>query len=125
MNGYFDNFYSALYLEALMKEFEGEKVIVVWDSGPNHHGDPIRQVEKIFKGKLFLKKLPPYAPKIKPVEFLWSWLKYGRLCNYAPKNSKELNQRIVEELDPIKDNTKLLRAIWLESKLPLPEALIF
>jgi transposase len=30
--------------------------------------------------RLRLERLPAYAPDLNPVEFVWSWLKWGRLA---------------------------------------------
>ena len=58
-----------------------------------------------------------------PVEPVWSWLKYSKLCNYAPHEAIELNGRVVAELTAIQDNQKLLRRSFQASDLPLPRPL--
>ena len=40
-NGYFDSWYMAAFLEAMMKDLGG-RFVVVWDGGPMHKGEPIR-----------------------------------------------------------------------------------
>ena len=65
---------SAAFLEAMLRELPG-RFVVVWDGGTMHKGDPIRELEDHFAGRLSLERLPPYAPKLNPVEPLWSWLK--------------------------------------------------
>src|SRR5512142_2069821 len=40
VNDYFDPWYSAAFLEALLRELGG-RVVVVWDGGSMHKGDPI------------------------------------------------------------------------------------
>src|SRR5437870_11737901 len=88
VNDYFNNHRSAAFLERLMREIPN-RMVVLWDGGQMHKGDPIRaQVEK-FRPRLDLEKLPPYAPMLNPVERIWGWLKYSRLCNFAPQNAHE------------------------------------
>jgi hypothetical protein len=118
VNGYFDNWYSALFLEALLKELTGP-VVVVWDGGSMHKGDPIRELEGAFAGRLILERLPPYAPELNPVEFVWSWLKYSRLNNFAPRDAAQLDERIVAELTAIRDDQELLQSFVHASELPL------
>jgi hypothetical protein len=65
-----------------------------------------------------------YAPMLCPVEPVWSWLKYSRLCNYAPHNALELNGRVVAELAAIQDDQELLRSFFHASDLPLPLTLL-
>jgi hypothetical protein len=40
-------------------------VVVVWDGGSMHKGDPIRELESAFAGRLILEKLPPYGKRSK------------------------------------------------------------
>ena len=35
--------------------------------------------------------LPPYAPDLNPVEYLWAWLKRHALANFCPANLGALN----------------------------------
>ena len=43
-NGYFDNWYVAAFLEAMLQELAG-RFVVVWDGGTMHKGDPIRPAD--------------------------------------------------------------------------------
>src|SRR6478672_8924763 len=47
-----------------------------------------------FADRLCLESLPPWAPMLNPTEPLWGWLKYDRLCNYAPHDVAELDGRV-------------------------------
>ena len=100
------------------------RVVVVWDGGSMHKGDPIRQLEEVLADRLTLEKFPPYAPMLCPVEPVWSWLKYSQLCNYAPHDAIELNGRVVAELTAIQDDQELLRSFFHASDLPLPLTLL-
>ena len=123
VNDYFDPWYSAAFLEALVKELGG-RVVAVWDGGSMHQGDPIAQLAVVWSDRLSLEKFPPYAPMLCPVEPAWSWLKYSRLCNYAPHDAVELNERAVAELTAIQSDQELLRSFFLASDLPLPRTLL-
>lgn len=118
INDYFDNACSAAFIEALLQELAGP-VIVLWDGGTMHQGDPIRELERRFAGRLFLEPLPPYAPMLNPVEFVWSWLKYSRLNNFAPQDAKQLNRRVAAELAAIHEDQKLLESFVHASGLPI------
>jgi putative transposase len=123
VKGYFDNWYSAAFLEALLKELAG-RVVVVWDGGSVHKGDPIAQLQDVMADRLSLEKFPPHTPELDPVEPVWSWLKYGRLCNFAPRDAIHLNERVVAELTAIRDDQELLRGFFHASELPLPRTLL-
>lgn len=119
-DAYFNNERVAVFLEHLMRAIPN-RMIVVWDRGNMHKGDPIRAAVERFKPRLMLELLPPYAPMLDPVEPIFSWLKYSRLCNFAPTNAHELNEAIVREMAAIVDDQELLRNFWHTSQLPLPE----
>ena len=123
VDAYFNNERSAVFLEVLMREI-AHPIVVVWDGGNMHKGDPIREAIERFQPRLTLEKLPPYAPMLNPVEPLWSWLKYSRLCNAAPASASELNRSVLRELQQISADQDFLRSMWHGSKLPLPRALL-
>ena len=106
LNDYFNNHRSSAFLETLMREIP-DRMVVLWDGGSMHKGDPIREAAERFRPRLTLEKLPPYAPMLNPVEPLWSWLKYSRLSNFAPFDTQELNHRILRELRAVSDDLGL------------------
>jgi putative transposase len=122
-DGYFDSWYMAAFLEAMLKDLAG-RFVVVWDGGPMHKGDPIRDLMGQFADRLDLERLPPYAPMLNPIEPLWSWLKWGRLTNLGPRDSHELDVRVIAELAEIHDDQAFLRNLFHASELPLPRALL-
>ena len=89
-----------------------------------HKGDPIRTLMEESKGRLTIELLPAYTPELMPVEFLWRWLKYGRLCNFAPWDARQLNTAILRELEESRDNEGLLSSFFHQSDLPLSRALL-
>jgi transposase len=117
-----DGFYTAEkvveYLRDLLKHLRGN-VIVVWDRGPNHKGESIR--EFLTKNRrLRLEMLPAWAPDHNPAEAVWSWLKFGELANFAPHDLEQLDDEIVDRLIELKFAPELLKALWDRSKLPFP-----
>jgi transposase len=123
VNGYFTNVEVAEFLRGAVQGLPGP-VIALWDGGTMHKGGPIRALVEESRGGLDIEPLPAYAPKLMPVEFLWRWLKYGRLCNFAPRDGCHLNEAVVRELDAIGDNQVLLSSFFHQSELPLPLTLI-
>jgi len=120
---YFNNHSSAAFVEALVRELEGP-VVALWDGGTTHKGDPIEQLLDRLGPRLSLERLPPYAPELSPVEPLWSWLKYSRLCNFAPQDAHQLDDAVVTELSTIENEQRFLQGLFHASQLPLPRALL-
>lgn len=119
VDAYFNNERIAQFLEALLREIP-QRLIVVWDRGNMHRGDPIRAQIERFRPRLSLEVLPSYAPMLDPVEQIFTWLKYGTLSNYAPVDATQLNRRMTQELERLARNEPLLRALWSHSDVPLP-----
>ena len=123
VNGYFTNQEVADCRQAGLEGLD-EPLVVVWDCGTTHTGDPIRELVAQAEGRLDIEPLPAHAPESMPVEFLWRWLKYGRLCNFAPRDAHHLNEAVVRELEAIRDDQELLRAFFHLSDLPMLRALL-
>jgi putative transposase len=123
VNGYFNNEAVAGFLGDVLDELHGA-VIVIWDGGTMHKGDPINLLRKHSQARLALELLPSYAAELMPLEQVWAWLKYDRLCNYAPENACALNQAIFRELNTVRDDQEQLRSFFHASDLPLPRALL-
>jgi transposase len=123
VNAYFSNVEVAEFLSGAL-QWLTVPLVVIWDSGTMHKGDPIRELLAQFKGRLDLERLPAHAPMLNPVEQVWTWLKYDRLCNFPPRDAHHLNEAVIGELDPLRDNQHRLRNFFHASDLPLPRALL-
>lgn len=124
IDGCFNSFESAAYLRRLMKVLKG-KVIVIWDGGTMHKGDFIHKVERECRCRLTIGKLPPYAPMLNPVEFLWGWMKYGQLSNFPPQDEWQMNDVATGLLEEAKHDQARLKSIVAASDLVIPRALLF
>jgi putative transposase len=111
----------AYFLRQLLKHLRGP-VIVIWDRGTMHRGPEIRRLQSDYP-RLHLESLPSYAPELNPVEQVWTHLKWGRLCNWAPQDVGELAETAYRELHRIRTDPKQLRNYWAASELPWPRAL--
>jgi len=121
-NGYFDNRGVAVFLERLLAEVGA--LIVIWDGGSMHKGDPIRHLEHRSRGRLIIEPLPAQAAELMPVEQLWMWLKHGQLCNFAPENATQLERLARQRLRTIGKDEQMLRRLFQASALPAPRALL-
>jgi transposase len=120
---YFDNGRVAQFLRALLDELAGP-LVVVWDGGTMHKGDPIRAMQQEFAGRLWLERLPSYGAELMPVEQLWTWLKYNRLPNFTPEDARQLDAVIHTELEVVEKDQERLKNFFHASRLPLPRALL-
>jgi hypothetical protein len=123
VNGYFRNEEVADFLGCAAPGLGGP-VVVIWDRGNMHKGSPVNDVVRDSQGLLDLEPLPAHAWDLMPVEQLWTWLKYSRLCNFAPEDAHQLDAVITRELDAIRDDQQRLRSFFHASDLPLPRTLL-
>jgi len=110
---------TAAFVRSLLRHLRGP-VIVVWDGGTMHKGEPIRQLLRRFP-RLWLERLPPYAPQLNPVECLWKHLKYDRMANFAPADVLDLDRVIHAHVSEISKDAKRLKSFFHASELPLPK----
>jgi transposase len=123
VNDYFSNVEVAEFLAAGL-QWLTEPLVVLWDGGTMHKGGPISDLLAQSEGQLDLERLPAHAPMLNPVEQVWTWRKYDRLCNFAPQDADDLNEAVTRERDPIRDDQHRLRNFFHASRLPLPRALL-
>jgi len=107
---------AADFLRYLLRRLPG-KVIVVWDGGPMHKGEPIRQVLRDHR-RLSLERLPPYAPNLNPVEYLWGYLKYGKLPNFISDDVFQLDATLNDHLGRTRKSPQRLSGYFKAAKLP-------
>lgn len=93
-------------------------LIIIWDQIPIHMGYPVKRYENQHKDILFVP-FPPYAPELNPVDYVWSYVKWGRLANYCPKNLAELRKVVASELKRASKHPDLLKSFFKATKLSL------
>jgi putative transposase len=110
------------FLREVLGHLRG-RVIVLWDGGTNHKGPLIRELLARYP-RLGLEPLPTYAPQLNPVEFVWSYLKYGQLANFVPKHLRQLDQTVQAHLSDVRHRPSLLKSLWIVSELTFPNTVI-
>ncbi len=103
------------FLRQLLRHLHGQ-VIIVWDNGRIHKGDPIRAFCALHP-RLHLEYFPAYAPELNPDEGVWDQTK-ERLANGRPKSADELGEYVRNELEDLRRSQGHLRACFHNSDLP-------
>ena len=60
------------FLKALRRHLGDRKLLIVWDRLQAHRSRLVREYVESQKGAIHLEYLPPYAPELNPVEYLWA-----------------------------------------------------
>jgi transposase len=58
-----------------LREHHAGSLIVIWDNGPAHRGEAIRNYLRMPDLNLRLIALPPYSPDFNPDEAIWDWVR--------------------------------------------------
>ena len=71
------------------------------------------------EGAIHLEFLPPYAPELNPVEYLWAHWKHHELANFCPKDFAELTVHARAKLRRTQRRKTLIAAFWKQAELPI------
>src|SRR5438045_4684829 len=97
------NFYFEIFEKAVGKEetiiflahllrYLGSPLLVVWDRLPAHRSRLVGEFLDSLGGLIAIEYLPPYAPELNPVEYLWGHWKQHELPNVCPKDFWQLSE---------------------------------
>ena len=106
---------------AFLKDLHGSfrRMTVVWDRSPIHSRSAVVRDYLAAHPDIVAEDLPAYAPDLNPDELVWSWAKYGRLCNYAAPDVPTLRAAVETELAELRSRRDLLRQFLDHTDLPL------
>jgi transposase len=103
------------FLRHLLRHLRGP-VIVIWDNGKPHKGEPIRQFSARHS-RLHLERFPTYAPELNPDEGVWNQMK-NALANGRPDNLNQLAAALNRTLRSLRASQPNLR--WCVHQTDLP-----
>ena len=94
-----------------------EPLLIVWDRLPAHRSRLVEEFIELSEGHIATECLPPYAPELNPVEYIWSYWKQHELPSVCPKDYGELDQRARQALRRMRRKPRLIAAFWKQSSL--------
>lgn len=104
------------YLAFLSAQHAREEVALVWDGASAH-----RSQELVVPANIHLIRLPPYSPRLNPVEAFWAELREKFFHNKTFGSLVELEQYLREKLAIIQERVAELRRLtlynWIEEAL--------
>lgn len=104
------------FLEHLQHQLH-TPIVLVWDSFQAHKGELLN--ECVLPRSAHLEYLPPYAPELNPVEYLWAWLKTNPLANDPAFDIGALAHRARRAAYSVQRRQDLLRGFLRHTGLPL------
>ncbi len=82
-----------------------------------HRSRLVRDYLDTLSGRILIAFLPPYAPDLNPVEYLWAWLKRHALANYCPNDLGELQAASRNKLKSAQKRPSIIAACWMQATL--------
>jgi transposase len=104
------------FLGHLMRHLPG-KLLVVWDGLPAHRSRLVKEFLVQQKGKVWLERLPAYAPELNPAEYIWGYWKKHELPNFCPKDYFQLSTQARKALSRTRKRKTLVTAFWKQADL--------
>lgn len=104
------------FLKALKAHLK-QPLLVIWDGARTHHSRYVHDYLDSLDGHIQIAFLPPYAPDLNPVEYLWAWLKRHAMANYCPNNLSELQARARNKLKSAQKRPTIIAACWAQASL--------
>lgn len=114
--GSIDGARAAEFLQALARQVRG-KLLIVWDGATIHRSKPVKALLAAQKGRLWLERLPAYAPELNPVEYLWAHLKEHEIANLLVAHGWELSLHATAALRRMRRRPRIIRACWHQAEL--------
>ena len=93
------------------------RLLIIWDGLRAHRSRRVRDYVDSTRGRVQLAFLPPYAPELNPVEYLWAWLKRHALANFCPPNMNVLRTTARNKLRSAQRRTTIIVACWKQASL--------
>jgi transposase len=106
------------FLEYLTEQLPGEWTII-WDRGGIHKKAKVVKEWLAKHPNVVQEEFPPYAPDANPDEWVWSWAKYSKLCNFCPANVDELYDAVLRTLLDLKHRRCQLASFIMDAGVPL------
>lgn len=105
------------FLRQLLAQIDAPMVLV-WDRLNAHRAYVVQDFLTEHR-QLATEFLPPYAPELNPIEYVWSYLKLNPLANLAFFNLEQLTTTTRRHTRSLQRKPDLLRSFLRHSPLPL------
>ncbi|BBB62457.1 hypothetical protein UNDKW_4184 [Undibacterium sp. KW1] len=104
------------FLKALKTHLK-QPLLIIRDGLRAHKSKLVREYLDSTNGYIQIAFLPPYAPDLNPVEYLWAWLKRHALANFCPNNLAELQTIARNKLKSAQRRPSIIMACWKQVEL--------
>lgn len=104
------------FLQALQRYLR-VPLLVIWDGAAIHRSALVRDFIASTAGMIEAASLPPYAPELNPVEYLWGHLKEHEIGNLVVRQAWELSLYATAALRRMRRRPKVILACFAQADL--------
>lgn len=104
------------FLRHLQRQVPG-RLLVIWDGAAIHRSRLVREYLDGLQGRIWVERLPAYAPELNPAEYIWGYFKQHELPNLCAKDLAELGILGRRSLRRMRRRPKLVAAFWKQAEL--------
>jgi transposase len=97
----------------------GDRLLVIWDGSPIHRRAEVRAFVAEARGKIPVEPLPPYAPDLNPVEWLWRHLKEVELRKLSCLDLEQLHLELHLALGRVRQKQSLMQSFFEGAELAI------
>jgi transposase len=111
---------AAGFLKYLLLQIPGP-ILVAWDGAPIHRSKPVKDLltDEAAGQRLWLERLPAYAPDLNPDEGVWAYLKGVELRNVACDDMAQLRNQLSCALERLREKPAIITSFFAGAKLPV------
>ncbi len=95
---------SAAFLRQLRAR-HAEPLIVIWDNGPAHGGEAVRECLATPDSDLSVLRLPAYSPDFNADEAIWAWAREEVTANTCLGTRAQVQQKVAQFFDGLQTRT--------------------
>jgi len=93
------------------------RILIIWDGAAIHRSALVKDYLATTKGKVIAERLPPYAPELNPVEYMWAHLKCHEIANLITTQAWELSFEATAALRRMRRRPSIIAACLSQSEL--------
>jgi transposase len=104
------------FLQHLQRHIPG-KLLILWDGASIHRSALVRDYLTSTDGRVAVERLPPYAPELNPVEYMWGHLKTHEIANLVATRAWELSFEATAALRRMRRRPSIISACYIQAEL--------
>ena len=94
-----------------------QRILLIWDGAAIHRSKLVQDYLASTKGRVRAERLPPYAPELNPVEYLWAHLKSHEIANLITTQAWELGFEATAALRKMRRRPSIIAACFSQAEL--------